>query len=238
MEKIKLSGGDSVLLSMEKDRIREIEQDHSFVIVSEVELPNYRTGKMPLALAILAGVVAAAAFNVVPIVVSALVGSVLLIFSGCLTTEEAYQAISWKVILLLAGIIPLGLAMEKTGVAELLSTLVISLGDDWGPTLILSALFFLTMMLTNVMSNQAAAVLLAPLAIQTAHTLGVSARPFLMAVTFAASLSFMTPVGYQTNTLIYAPGQYKFTDFTRVGTPLNLLFWIIATLLIPVFWPF
>jgi di/tricarboxylate transporter len=128
--------------------------------------------------------------------------------------------------------------MEKTGAATLMANSVLSIGSGWGPVVVLSVFFFLAMMLTNFISNQATAVLLAPIAIQAAQTLAVDARPFLMAVTFAASLSFMTPVGYQTNTLIYGPGQYKFTDFTKVGTPLNLLFWLIATLLIPVFWPF
>jgi len=238
MGKVRLSGGDSVLLSMERDRLPEIENDPSFVIVSEIGLPKYRTEKIPVAVAILIGVVAAAAFNVTPIVVSAVTGCILLVLFGCLTVEEAHQAINWKIILLLAGVIPLGVAMEKTGTAQLISNYILDAGYSWGPTAVLSMFFFLAMMLTNIISNQATAVLLAPIAIQSALSLGVDARPFLVAVTFAASLSFMTPVGYQTNTLIYGPGQYKFTDFTRVGTPLNLLFWLIATFLVPVFWPF
>lgn len=238
MGAIRLSGGDSVLLSIARDRINEVQNNPSFVVVSEVGLPNYRSDKIFIAIAIMIGVVAAAAFDVVPIVVSAVAGGILLVLTGCLTVEEAHSAISWKIILLLAGVIPLGVAMEKSGAAELLSSYLLLSGDAWGPAVMVSAFFFLAMMLTNFISNQATAVLLAPIAIQTAQALDVSARPFLMAVTFAASLSFMTPVGYQTNTLIYGPGQYKFTDFTRVGAPLNILFWVIATLLIPVIWPF
>lgn len=237
MERIRLSGGDSVLLSMDRNQVAEVKRDHSFVVVSELGFPDQRKDKMVISIAILIGVVAVAALNLVPIVVSAVVGCILMVLLGCLTVEEAHTAINWKIILLLAGLIPLGRAMEKTGAAELMATYVLSLGAHWGPVAILSLFFFLAMMLTNFISNQATAVLLAPIAVQAAQTLDVSVRPFLMAVTFAASLSFMTPVGYQTNTLIYGPGQYKFTDFTKVGTPLNLMFWLVATLLIPVFWP-
>jgi di/tricarboxylate transporter len=238
MEQIRLSGGDSVLLSMARDRIDDIKATQAFVVVSELGFPDQRKDKMLIALAILLGVIAVATFTPAPIVLSAIIGCILLVIFGCLTVEEAHSALNWKIILLLAGLIPLGIAMEKTGTAELIANAVLSVGSGWGPTVILSLFFFLAMMLTNFISNQATAVLLAPIAIQVAQTLAVNPRPFLMAVTFAASLSFMTPVGYQTNTLIYGPGQYKFTDFTKVGTPLNLLFWLIATLLIPFFWPF
>jgi di/tricarboxylate transporter len=234
----RLSGGDSVLLSMEQERISDVEHDPSFVVISEVGLPEERRGKMPLALTVLAGVVATAALGLVPIVVSAVVGCVILVLARCLTPEEAYEAINWKVIFLLAGVIPLGTAMDKSGAADLISTFVLDVLGTLGPAAVLSGFFFLSMMLTNLISNQATAALLAPIAIQAADALGVEAKPFLLAVTYAASLSFMTPIGYQTNTLIYGPGQYKFTDFTKVGTPLNLLFWLLATLLIPVIWSF
>jgi len=156
----------------------------------------------------------------------------------CLTTEEAVQAINWKVIFLLAGILPLGIALEKTGAAKQLAGFLLGGFENGSPTIALAGLFFLSMMLTNVMSNQATAIILAPIAIQIAQSLSVSPKPLLMALSFAASLSFMTPIGYQTNTMIYSVGEYRFTDFTRVGTPLNLILWLLATLLIPIFWPF
>lgn len=235
---VKLSGGDTVLLAMDKERLLEVQRDPVFVVISEVGIESYIEEKMPVALLILAGVVGTAAFGWVHIVVSALIGSVLLILTGCLTAEEMYRSINWKVIFLLAGVLPLGIAMDKTGAAEMISSgLIYELGA-LGPSAVVSGFFLVSMLLTNFISNQATAALLAPIAIQTAVLMDVHAQPFLMAVTFAASLSFMTPVGYQTNTLIYGPGQYKFTDFTKVGTPLNILLWIIATIMIPVIWSF
>jgi di/tricarboxylate transporter len=238
MGEVELEGGDTVLLNIDRERVPEVERDSSFVLTSEVDVPTYRPNKMPVAIAILAGVIASAAFNLLSISVAALAGCVLMIVSGCITTDEAYESINWKVMFLLIGVIPLGVAMEKTGAADLMSDALLGVLGDLGPTAAVSGFFFLSMMLTNIISNQATAALLAPIAIQAAESLGVSARPLLMAITYAASLSFMTPVGYQTNTLIYGPGQYKFTDFTKVGTPLNILFWLIATFLIPLIWSF
>ncbi len=236
--KLRLSGGNSLLLSMSKDRVQEIEKDRSFVIASEVGVSRYRKGKTKFAIPIILGVVAAAALNIVPIVESAIAGVVLMIMTRCISTEEAYNAVNWKVILLLAGVIPLGIAMQKTGAASLLADQMIFLLSDWGPRAVLSGFFVLTMGITAIMSNNASAALLAPIAIKAAQNMDVSAYPFLFAVTFAASLSFITPFGYQTNTLIYGAGQYKFTDFTRIGLPLNIIFWILATIFIPMVWPF
>ncbi|MFQ5710017.1 MAG: SLC13 family permease, partial [bacterium] len=207
------------------------------VIVSETGLPQFRKKKILPALLIMAGVVTSATLNILPIGIGALVGCVLLVLTKCIDMEETYRAIEWNVIFLLAGVITLGIAMERTGAALILSEILVSTVDQWGPVAVISALFFLTMMLTNVMSNAATAALLAPIAIVVANSMAVSPRPFLIAVTFAASLSFMTPVGYQTNTLIYGPGKYKFVDFLRVGTPLNIIFWLLATILIPIIWP-
>jgi di/tricarboxylate transporter len=238
LEDTRLSAGDVLLIQVKRDHLAQLRQDRAFVIVSEVGLPEYRKRKMIPALVIIIGVVLAAALNVTPILVSAIVGGVLLILTGCLDVSDVYKSIEWKVIFLLAGVLPLGIALEKTGAALLISKGMISLVGAWGPIALVSAFYLVTSLLTEAMSNNATAVLLAPIAIATAESLGVDARPFLMAVTFAASASFMTPVGYQTNTLIYGPGQYKFADFLRVGTPLNIIFWILATLLIPQFWPF
>ncbi|MEC7521386.1 MAG: SLC13 family permease [Myxococcota bacterium] len=234
-----LRGGDSLLLSAAREQVAAMSRDPSFVIVSEVERPpESRRRKLPIALLVLGAVVALAAFDVVPIVVGALAGCVALMLTRTLRPREAYESVSWKVIFLLAGVIPLGTAMDRTGAASLLSHLFTDGLGPMGPHVVLAGFFGTSLLLTNVVSNQATAALLAPIAIECATLLEVSARPMLMAVTFAASLSFMTPVGYQTNTLVYGPGSYRFTDFTRVGAPLDLILWGLAVLLIPALWPF
>ncbi len=179
-----------------------------------------------------------AAVGILPIVASAVCGVILMILCGCINNEEAYNSINWKVIFLLGGVLPLGVAMKKTGAAQLMVDVVIQNFEALGPRAILSAFFFLSMMLTNIISNQATAALLAPIAIEASSTLGVNPEPMLIAVTMAASLSFMTPIGYQTNTMIFGPGEYRFSDFAKVGTPLNLIFWVLGTMFIPFFWPF
>ncbi|MDQ3323862.1 MAG: SLC13 family permease, partial [Acidobacteriota bacterium] len=199
---------------------------------------EFRRGKVAIAAAIVAGVVLAASLNFAPIVVAAVLGAILLVLLGCITLDEAYQAIEWKIIFLLAGVLSLGVALDKSGAARMISTQIVSSVGTLGLVALVSAFYLLTSVLTETMSNNATAALLAPIAIATAATLGVNPQPFLVAVTFAASASFMTPVGYQTNTMIYGPGQYKFFDFVRVGTPLNIVFWLLATFLIPVFWKF
>lgn len=235
---IRLQRGTSLLLYVDKERVNDIKTSEEFVLATEINLPEHKRSKIPIALAIIAGVVGFAAFGVLPIVATAICGVILMILTGCLTNEEAYQSINWKVIFLLAGVLPLGIAMQKTGAAQLLVDGLITQFESLGPTAVLSAFFFLSMMLTNLISNQATAALLAPIAIEAATTLGIDATPFLVAVTMAASLSFITPIGYQTNTMIFGPGHYKFTDFVKVGTPLNIIFWIIGTFAIPYFWPF
>ena len=234
---MELQAGDALLVELPRDLLDRFKQHHEFVVVSELGLEKFRAKKIPVAVLIVGAVVLAAAFNLTNIVVSAIAGCVLMVLTGCLTLEEAYESVEWRIIFLLAGVLTLGVAMEKTGAAQLLSTAMVSALGRLGPVAMVSAFYLLTSLLTETMSNNATAALLAPIAVVTAQELGVDPRPFLMAVTFAASASFMTPVGYQTNTLIYGPGQYRFTDFLRVGAPLNLLFWLLATFLIPVFWP-
>jgi len=233
-----LRGGDALLIEVKRDHLVQLKKHPAFVFISEVEQLVFRKRKVVPALAVVSGVVISSALGIFPIVVSAIVGAIILILVGCLTLEEAYEAIDWKVIFLLAGLLTLGIALEKSGAAALAAKTIIHYIGPWGPLALLSAFFFVTSVLTEAMSNNASAALLAPIAIVAAESQGWSARPFLMAVMFGASLSFMTPVGYQTNTLIYGPGQYRFSDFLRVGTPLNIIFWLLCTWFIPKLWPF
>ncbi len=234
----KLNAGDALLIEIKADRYKQLFQNPSFVIVSEVEQEKYRTSKIIPALIIIAGVIITASVGITEIVVSAIVGSILLVLTGCIKMEEAYKAIEWRIIFLLAGVLSLEVAMHNSKAGELISSQIISTVGIWGPVALVSAFYLMTFILTEMMSNTATAALLTPVAISAANTLGVSPRPFLVAVMFAASASFMTPVGYQTNTLIYGPGQYKFADFLKVGTPLNIILWIAATFLIPYFFEF
>jgi di/tricarboxylate transporter len=182
-------------------------------------------------------VIILAAFNIVPILIAALIGAVGMLLGGCLSMEEAYHAIDWKVIFLLGGILPLGLALEQSGAALWMADTALKPFAVSGPLVVLAVLYISTALLTETMSNNAAAVILAPIALSLAAAMNADPRPFLVTITFAASTSFATPIGYQTNTMIYAPGGYRFMDYTRIGGPLNLIFWALAVIFIPIFWP-
>ncbi|QQS39845.1 MAG: SLC13 family permease [Acidobacteriota bacterium] len=237
LSETKLDAGDALLLEVRKRRFNQLRRSPAFVIISEVQQERFRKRKIIPALLIIAGVIITASVGIMDIVASAVIGSVLLVLVGCIKMEEAYKAIEWRIIFLLAGVLALEAAMENSKAGELVSEQIIATVGVWGPIAMISAFYLMTFILTEMMSNTATAALLTPVAIATANTLDLNPRPFLVAVMFAASASFMTPVGYQTNTLIYGPGQYRFADFLKVGTPLNILFWITATILIPYFWP-
>lgn len=238
LEDTVLRAGDALLVEVPTDRLAALRRSKDFVLVAELEMPTFRRERILPAVFIIAGVVTTAAMGMLPILVGALVGAVLMIVTNCLSLEEAYEAVDWSVIFLLAGLLTLGVAMENTGAAAYLAEgLLLGMGNA-GPFVLVAAFYLLTSLLTEAMSNNATAVLLAPIAIAMAGTLGVDPRPLLVTVAFAASASFMTPMGYQTNLMILGPGNLKFIDFVKVGGPLNILFWILATLLIPVFWSF
>ena len=234
----RIRSGDVLLIEVKKDWLSRLRQNQDFIIVSEATKTKIQVGKILTAVSIMIGVVGTAALGIFPVVQSAVIGSVLMVLTKCISLDEAYKAINWKVIFLLAGVLTLGLALEKTGGALLISSALIKVVGGLGNHALISAFFFLTLLFTNFMSNNATAALLAPIAILTARSLNLSPLPFLMAVTFAASLSFMTPVGYQTNMMVMGPGNYKVKDYLKVGAPLDFILWILATLLIPIIYPF
>ena len=236
-QNIKLMPGDALLIDVPNDQIEHLTQQRVFLVVSRAGIPRFNWPKAAKALVIVVSVVVIAAAGVLPIVAAAVTGALMMVLSGCISTEEAYGAIEWNVLFLLAGMLALGAAMEKTGASTMLAGGMIDAVGRFGPPVLLAAFFGITMLLTEVMSNNATVALLLPIAITTAHSIDANPRAFMFAVVFAASSSFMTPVGYQTNTMIYGPGQYRFVDFVRVGAPLNLIFWVLGSLLIPWFWP-
>ena len=235
---ISLDSGDTLLLQCDKKDVSRLLSSEDLIVTNELTELHLRKDRAFFALFFLALVIVLAAFNVVPLLTAALIGAIGMILGRCLTLEEAYQAIDWKVIFLFGGMLPLGMALFQSGAASWLANSVLKPVADLGPLAVLAALYGLTAILTELISSIAAAILLAPVAIALATMLGVSPHPFLMAITFAASTSFSTPIGYQTNTMIYAPGGYRFFDFARIGAPLNLIFWAIAIILIPELWPF
>ncbi len=229
--------GDALLIQAHQDQIQKLRSDENLIVLDEVPGEPLRH-KAPLVLGILVAVVGLAAFNVLPILVTAILGALAMVLTRCLRLEEAYKAINWQVIFLLAGILPLGIAMQKSGAAGLIAGKAVGMVGGMGPVAVLAVVYLMTSVMTDTMSNNAAAVLLAPIAISTAVQMGVDPRPFLMAITFAASTGFSTPVGYQTNTMIYNFGGYKYTDFLRTGVPLSILFWILSVIFIPRLWSF
>lgn len=235
---VRIAVGDLLLLQGRRTDVDALRGGQALVVLDEMTPHPPSLGRAVAVSGILAAVVVAAALGVAPILVTAMTGCAALLLLKLLTVEQAYASIDSKVIFLLAGVVPLGRAIEETGAAALLAGGLVEVAGPFGPAVALSALYLMTAILTEFMSNNAAAALLAPIAIALAAGMGADPRPFLIAVMFAASTSFMTPVGYQTNAMVLGPGGYRFSDFVRVGAPLNVLFWILATWLIPRFFPF
>ncbi len=235
---VKLNENDTVLLQGHKDDIAHVMNSPNAVVTNELTDLYLRKNRAFIALAIVLGVVLLTTLNVLPVMEAAIVGAVAMVVTQCLGIEEAYRAIDWKIIFLLAGVLPLGLALESSGATLWLAERVLEPLAARGPVVLLAVLYIVTAVFTEAMSNNAAAAILAPIAFTTAASLNIDPRPLLIAITFAASTSFATPIGYKTNTMIFSPGGYNFLDFTRVGAPLNIIFWGIAVLLIPLIWPF
>lgn len=240
---VPLQAGDVILTEIKTHYIHilkkwETRQENPFIVLSEEGLPYIDRRKLAIVTLTAAGIIFSAAMGWVPILIGSIVGIAVLVVTRCLNMQEVYESIDWKVVFLLAGSMTLGIAMEKSGLAQMMANSLVEWAGPWGPIFLVSGFYLITTLFTEIMSNGATAALITPIAIATAQQLDLSPTPFLMAVAFAASASFMSPIGYQTNAMIYSAGNYRFTDFLRVGAPLNLLFWILATLLIPYLYPF
>jgi di/tricarboxylate transporter len=235
---VKLQYGDTLLVEGPEATVNELRGNRDFLLLLDVPHAPKRRRKQWMALTIVASVVVLAAFNLMPIGALALLGAVGVVLLGCLDAQEAYDAVEWKIIFLIFGMLALGMALEKTHGAEFISHGLIGGCGSWGAPVVLSVIILLASVLTNFLSNNAVAVLITPIAVQAALDLGVSPRPFIIGVVIGASACFATPIGYQTNTLVYGAGGYLFRDFIKVGLPLNILIWLLASLLIPLMWPF
>lgn len=237
LDDFELQFGDVMLVEGSPAQIRKFADNGDLISLNTVQERAYRRRKAPIAIAAVVAVMGLATLGVMPIEGLAIIAAAVVVATGCLDVEDAYKAIDWKILALIFGMLAISIAMNKVGLVDSIVAQVMSLSPLLGPLFLLSFIYLLTSTLTEIVSNNAVAVLLTPIAIGVAHQLGADPRPFVVAVMFAASASFATPIGYQTNTFVYSAGGYKFMDFVRIGMPLNLIMWATATLVIPLIWP-
>lgn len=235
---IPLQRWDTLLVFGPRRSVEQLYKMDDFLPLQEVDLRLRLHRRWWLHAAALVGTVGAATFFDVQLAKAALVAIVALLLTRVVRIQRVYRSVNWSVYFLLAASLPLGIAVERVGIARQLGEWIARQGGDLGPWAALSLLYLVTMVLTELLSNASTAVLMVPVALATAAALGVDGRPFLMAVAFAASNGFVTPIGYQTNAMIYGAGNYRYRDFLAAGIPLNLLFWLLASLLVPLIWPF
>ncbi|MGK7296717.1 MAG: SLC13 family permease [Candidatus Wenzhouxiangella sp. M2_3B_020] len=232
----KLHVGEIVLLEISKTALARLHRNTDLVVLDEYK-DVYDTRRMTIAGGIVAAVVGLAALTPLPIVLTAIAGVIAMFATGCIAKQDMYEDVSWDVIFLLAGIIPLGIAMTKSGAADWLSSLLAAQALGWEPVYVVMALYAATALLTSILSNNASVVILVPVAISLADMLNLNPIALSIAVMFAASNSFLTPVGYQTNTMIFGTGVLRFSDFPRVGAPLNLILMVVTSFAVVHFWP-
>ncbi|AGB17703.1 di-/tricarboxylate transporter [Halovivax ruber XH-70] len=231
-----LRGGDTLLVQADHDALDRLGRNRNVIVAQEFTRPTYRREKLPLALGIVAGVVGLAALDVQPILVTAIAGAGAMVTAGILEPRELWDGVDWSVIVLLAGLIPLGIALEETGAAAFLAGHAVAAVGDLHVVFVLGLLYLGTALLTELLSNNASVVLMIPIGFDVAIRLGADPYAFVLAVVFACSTPLLSPVGYQTNLMVYGPGGYEFTDFARVGAPLQVLLAVVTTLGIVVLW--
>ena len=235
---IPLKPWDTLLVFGPRARVEAVVRLDDFNPLQELDVRLHLHPRWWLSTAVIPAVMVLAATGVLPILTAAILAVVVLLVLRVFTIQEAYKSVDWTVIFLLAAILPLGLAMEGVGLAAAIGHRLAAVAAPYGPEAALALVVLVTILLTEMISNNSAAVLMVPVAFSLAGELAVDPKPFMMAVAFAASMSFITPIGYQTNTMVYGPGAYRFTDYTRAGLPLTVVFWAVTSLLVPLVWPF
>lgn len=237
----KLRFGDTLLVQGPWHRILELKNKRrDFVVMGQPEsmIGTPAKAKAPIALLILVGMLVLMITNLVPIVAASMLAGLAMILTGCLTIDDAYEAVDWKSIVLVAGMLPMSIALEKVGLIDLVAQGLINSIGNYGPLVVLGGLFLLTSLFTQVLSNTVTTVLIAPIGLGAAQQLGVQPYAFLMAIAIAASMAFASPVASPVNTLVMGAGNYRFSDFIKIGTPLIFITLIVSVLIIPLLWPF
>jgi len=234
---VPLQLGDILLVHGPRQRLNYLRRELAFIVLEPVTMEYRRTNKALLSLIIFGGMILLVSTGTMHLATAVVLAAILMVLVGVLAMNEAYASIEWQSVFLIAGMLPLGIAMEQTGTAGFLSAQIIELVGGLGPRAIMVGLFLLTTIITEFMSNAAAAVLVAPIAISSAIALGVAPQAFAMGVAIAASNSFLFPIGHQASVLVYGPGGYRFFDYTKVGLPLTLMIWLLLIIFLPILWP-
>ncbi len=237
MNELRFEVGDTVLVEGPAKGMRQVVDEGDFNNLTQTSEKAIKRDKAPIAIAAVLLVMGLAAIEALPISALAIIAATVVVATGCLDHQEAYKSIRWDILMLIFGMLALGSAMEKTGAAAMIVNNLAGSAGSLGPLAVLAAIYLMTSLLTEIISNNASAILLTPIAIGLGEQLGIDPRPFVVAVMFAASASFATPIGYQTNTLVYTAGGYRFSDFFKIGLPLNIVMFIVSMLVIPMFWP-
>jgi di/tricarboxylate transporter len=237
LQAMPLKFGDALLVYGPRQRLEVVAHDPDFLMVDQVAARAPLLHKAPIAAAIMIAVLAGAVSGLMPISIAALAGSTLMVLFGCLKIEEAYRAVEWKVIFLTAAMLPLGMALENTGAAEMGAKAFISLVGDMGPRWVVGMLFAVTVLCVQVIPPTAIAVLMAPVALSTAAALNISPYLLMMTVAMGAASSFASPFSHAAHLLVMSPGGYKFTDYLKVGVPLTIIAFLACVVFLPIFWP-
>ncbi|MDH2434179.1 SLC13 family permease [Pokkaliibacter sp. MBI-7] len=237
LDTLQLEFGDVLLVEGTASQVKKFAENGNLIVLNTVQDKSYRKDKAGIAIGAILLVMILAGVGVMPIEGLAMIAAIGVILTGCLNVDEAYKAVEWRILMMIFGMLAISKAMDKTGLVNDLVATLTPYASLAGPVVLLSGIYLLTSILTEMLSNNAVAVLVAPIAIGMAQQLGLDPKPFAIAVMFAASASFATPIGYQTNTFVYSAGGYRFADFLRIGLPMNILLWIVASIAIPLIWP-